>query len=163
MPIRRRAPGVHRPPSPSRLRGELLRNKANATLDFPLPMRISRKTHAVLDYFVALALLLSGALIAYPDNVMRMMAFTFGLIVAGNSAATDYGGGLLRFVPFPIHRGIDLLVGVALAFSPIPFAAHGIPAAVFVTCGALLILASFFTRSMGSPTGVDNPILPGAE
>src|SRR5687767_7118314 len=124
-------------------------------------MRISRKTHSLIDYAVAIVLIASGWVIVYPDDTMRLIGVALGAIIACYSAMTDYEGGLLRFIPFPMHRGADLIVGIALAFSPIHFAAYGVPVWVFILAGALLIFASFFTRAIGSATGVDQPLFPG--
>lgn len=120
------------------------------------------RTHAVIDYLTGAILVLSPFVILFPDNPMKMIAFAFGAIILLYSSMTDYPLGLLRFVPFPIHKGVDLFVGGGLAFAPIHFAVHGAPAVLFVVLGAALVLLAFLTRGRFSPTGQDNPIVPGA-
>ncbi|MEA3213543.1 MAG: hypothetical protein QOE70_6600 [Chthoniobacter sp.] len=123
-----------------------------------IPIRV----HGIVDYAAGILLVASAFVLPYPDNPMKMIAVVFGAIILLYSAMTDYPLGLLRFVPFPIHRTADLFAGGGLAFAPIHFAVHGIPAALFVTVGALLILMAFLTRGRFSPTGQDNPVVPGA-
>ena len=86
-------------------------------------------------------------------------------------AVVDYAAGvlllasplaLLRCVPFPIHKAIDLRGGGGLAFAPIHFAVHGLPAVLFVVLGLSLIVMAFLTRGRLIPTGQDNPLVPGA-
>jgi hypothetical protein len=120
------------------------------------------RTHAIIDYLTGAILLLSPFAIPFPDNPMKGIAFAFGAVIVLYSSMTDYPLGLLRFVPFPIHKGVDLFVGGGLAFAPIHFAAHGAPAVMFVVLGAGLVLMAFLTRGRFSPTGQDNPIAPGA-
>ena len=76
--------------------------------------KISIRTHAVIDYLAGVMLLASPFVIPYPDNLMKQIAFVFGAIILLYSSMTDYPLGLLRFVPFPIHRGADLLAGGAV-------------------------------------------------
>jgi len=124
--------------------------------------RISRRAHGILDYLSGAVLVASAFVVPYPDGPMRMIAVALGLVLLLYSLGTDYEAGLLRFIPFPIHRGADLILGVMLLFSPIHFAVHGAPTAVFLIPGALLIFLSFCTRGAASTTGVDQPFVPGA-
>jgi hypothetical protein len=123
---------------------------------------ISIRVHGIVDYVAAVLLVGSPSFIAYPDNPMKMMAVVFGAIILLYSSMTDYPLGLLRFVPFPFHRAADLLIGGSLAFAPIHFAVHGVPAVLFIIVGAALILMAFLTRGRFSPTGQDNAVVPGA-
>lgn len=120
------------------------------------------RTHAIIDYITGLALLAAPFILPFPDNPMRGLSFVFGAVIVMYSIMTDYPLGLLRFVPFPFHRGFDLLAGGGLIFSPIHFAVHGVPAVLFILAGAILILLTFLTRGRFSPTGLDHPIIPGA-
>jgi hypothetical protein len=123
-----------------------------------IPIRV----HGVVDYAIAAVLLLSPWILPYPDNPTKMIALLSGAIVLFYSVITDYPPGLLRFVPFPIHRAADLFAGGGLAFAPIHFAVRGAPAALFVILGGALILMALLTRGRFSATGRDNPIVPGA-
>lgn len=125
-------------------------------------LNIPIRTHGVIDYTVGILLIGSPVVIQYPDDPMKGIAVVLGAIVLLYSVMTDYPLGLLRFVPFPIHRGADLLAGGGLLFAPIHFAVHGIPAVLFVALGAVLVSLAFLTRGQFSPTGQDNPVVPGA-
>jgi len=135
--------------------------RANPSRKTQSTRHVSRRLHGILDYLGGVLLILAAVFVPFPDEPMRMMSAASGAVLLFYSAGTDYEMGLLRFVPFPIHRGADLVLGMALAFSPIHFAVHGIPALLFVAVGAMLIFLGFFTSGEASNTGVDKPILPG--
>lgn len=122
---------------------------------------VSIKTHGVVDYLVGLLLVTSPVTISYPDDTMKIIGVAFGAVILVYSAMTDYPLGLLRFIPVPVHRAADLLAGGGLAFSPIHFAVHGLPAVLFVVLGVCLLVVAVLTSGKFSNTGQDNPILPG--
>lgn len=124
--------------------------------------RITTRAHALMDYMIGTILVLSPFLITFPDNPMKQIAFIFGAVILGYSAMTDYVLGIIRMIPFPIHRGIDLFAGGGLIFAPIHFAVHGAPAVLFVVLGAFLLSMAFLTRSLHSPGGHDHPVIPGS-
>jgi hypothetical protein len=80
-----------------------------------IPIRV----HGIVDYAIGILLVASAFVLPYPDNPMKMIAVVFGAIILLYSAMTDYPLGLLRFVPFPIHRAADLFAGGGLAFAPL--------------------------------------------
>ena len=123
---------------------------------------VSRRLHGILDYAGGALLLLAAIFMPFPDSAMRMLSAALAVVLLLYSAATDYEMGLLRFVPFPIHRGADLLLGIMLVFSPIHFAVHGVPAILFILIGAMLLFLGFCTRGDASHTGVDKGLFPGA-
>lgn len=123
---------------------------------------VSRRVHGILDYVGGALLLLAAIFLPFPDSAMRMLSAALGAILLLYSAGTDYEMGILRFVPFPIHRGADFLLGVMLAFSPIHFAVHGFPTVLFIAVGAMLIFLAMMTRGDSSHTGVDKQLFPGA-
>ena len=108
---------------------------------------VSRRTHAFLDYIAGILLLLAAAFLPFPDPNMRTFSMGVGGFLLLYSVVTDYELSLLRFVPFAIHRGADLLFGILVAFSPIHFGLRGVPALLFVAVGALLMYLAFCTRA----------------
>jgi hypothetical protein len=128
----------------------------------PSMKRISPRIHALLDYVAAGFLLIVPWLLPFPDETTARMSLAAGSILAVYSLMTDYDIAVLRFVPMPVHRALDLLLGVLLLFSPIHFATTGYAAAVFITVGLLLLALSFLTRGAFSHTGQDKPVVPGA-
>lgn len=118
--------------------------------------------HGVADYLIGALLVACPYLLPFPDNPMKEIAITSGAVLIMYSIMTDYPPAILRFIPFPVHRAFDLLAGGALAFAPIHFAVHGVPAIVFIVLGVCLLALALFTRGKFSRTGQDNPIFPGA-
>ena len=87
------------------------------------------RTHAIIDYLTGAISIILPFIIPSPDNPMKGTAFTFGAVILLYRSMTDYPLGLLRFIPFPIHKSVDLLAG---AVAPIHFAAHGLPEVLFI-------------------------------
>ncbi len=82
-------------------------------------MRISTRTHGVLDLVVPAALMLAPKLFGFEDNkkaaaVPRAMAATH----LAYSAFTDYERGLVRTLPMRAHLTLDAVSAVFLAASP---------------------------------------------
>jgi hypothetical protein len=71
----------------------------------------------------------------YPAKDTKIIAFAFGGAVIVYSMMTDYPAAILRFVPFPVHRTFDFLLGAALLLSPIGFEVTGARAVLFVILG----------------------------
>jgi len=103
---------------------------------------------------------------AYPAKDAQIIAFAFGGAVIGYSMMTDYPLAILRFVPFPVHRTLDFLLGAALLLSPIGFEVNGARAVLFVILGLFLIGLAFktrgqFSRSFPGPICVEAGPLSG--
>ena len=118
--------------------------------------------HGICDYLIGLLLVTSPLYMAYPAKDAQIIAFAFGGAVIGYSMMTDYPLAILRFVPFPVHRTLDFLLGAALLLSPIGFEVNGARAVLFVILGLFLIGLAFKTRGQFSPSGQDQPIVPGS-
>ena len=108
---------------------------------------VSRRTHAFLDYLGAILLFLAAAVLPFQDPNMRTFSVAVGGFLLLYSAVTDYELSFLSFVPFAIHRGADLLIGILVAFSPIHFGMRGAPALLFIAVGAMLMYLAFCTRA----------------
>jgi hypothetical protein len=123
-------------------------------------MRISTFTHGVLDYCTGILLVASPWLFHFNHvRAESSIAWAFGGALLLLSVLTDYELSLLRFVPFPIHRFADLLLGIFLVGAPIHFATSVLPSVIFVAAGLLEFGTALLTRS-GKPAG--HPIVPGA-
>jgi hypothetical protein len=101
-------------------------------------------------------------LLPFPDETTAKISLAAGAILATYSLMTDYEVAVLRFIPMPVHRALDLLLGGGLLFSPIHFATTGFAAAVFICVGLLMVGLAFLTGGKFSPTGQDKPVVPGA-
>ncbi len=111
---------------------------------------VSRRFHAVLDYVCAVVLLLASTFIPFHDPNMGTFSMAAGGFLLLYTILTDYKLSLLRMIPFFVHRGADLLVGILVAFSPIHFGVRGAPAILFIVTGGLLIYLSFCTEPEAS-------------
>jgi hypothetical protein len=125
-------------------------------------MRVSSRSHAILDYVVAFLLLVLPWLVPFPDETTAKISLAAGAVLATYSLMTDYDVAVLRFIPMPIHRTLDLLLGAGLLFSPIHFATTGYAAAAFIILGLMMLGLAFLTRGNFSHTGQDKPVVPGA-
>lgn len=75
---------------------------------------ISPKTHVVLDYVVALFLIIAPNLIGLSANA-AIFSMVLGSIHFVLTIITIIKGGILRLVPFSVHGIIELIVSIALA------------------------------------------------
>lgn len=124
-------------------------------------MRLSLRTHGLLDYGLAAFLLAAPWLFGFARLPHEMgVSVAFGAAIAFLTSITDFKMGLLRFVPFPIHRGADVLSGIMLAGAPLHFSIGGLPGALFVAAGLMQLAAAVLTRDDSKPGG--EPIVPGA-
>jgi len=79
---------------------------------------ISQKGHAIFDY-VNLGVFLLAAGAFWPRNKRASIA----ALIAGGAAfatdlLTDYSGGLVRVIPFSVHRDIDFGLAAMTAAMP---------------------------------------------
>jgi hypothetical protein len=74
----------------------------------------------VIDYVVGIALLIAPNLFGFADGdpAAVWVPRVLGVLVLGQSVMTDYELGLIKAIPFPIHLGMDALVGLVLLVSP---------------------------------------------
>jgi len=74
-------------------------------------MRLSLRAHSIMDYGLAAFFLGAPWLFGFAQLPHEMgISVACGRGIASLSSITDYKMGLLRFVPFPIHRGADVVV-----------------------------------------------------
>jgi phosphatidylglycerophosphate synthase len=86
--------------------------------------------HAAMDYAVGILLLVAPWLFGFADesNAAMWVSIVVGVAILGQSALTDYEGGVLaRAIGMRTHLMTDALVGLFLAISPwlFGFADHG--------------------------------------
>jgi len=79
---------------------------------------INTKLHGVLDYSIALALLLPWIVDYGHADEDTMMLASFGGLILFYSLLTDYEFGLIKLFPIKVHLLFDILVGIVLSFSP---------------------------------------------
>jgi hypothetical protein len=91
---------------------------------------ISTRTHAAMDYTVAVLLIAAPWIFGFADesSTAKWISIAVGVAMIGMSAMTNYEGGLLaRLIPMRMHLMTDAVVGIFLAVSPwlFGFADHG--------------------------------------
>jgi hypothetical protein len=81
-------------------------------------MRISTKAHGVVDYATAGVLLAAPAVIPVRRPRSRLLLRGAGAGILGTSLATDYGLGVRRRIPMPVHLALDAATGAVLLAAP---------------------------------------------
>ena len=110
---------------------------------------ISRKFHAVLDYFSVIVLLSAPWLLNFSDSLpATAMAVFAGLLVLIMSMMTNYEGGLIRSIPMAIHLKMDVILGVVLAASPWLFKFKEVVYLPHLIMGLLAIFSGFFSTKV---------------
>src|SRR5687768_18344131 len=80
---------------------------------------IPTRVHGLLDYLVALALIVLPFAAGYRlDSAEALVPIILGVGTIGVSLFTDYEWSISRVIPMPAHLGIDMGSGAALAVSP---------------------------------------------
>ena len=78
---------------------------------------ISPKIHGVIDYLTVPLLLAAGPLFGFNGQPAEITSTLAGVVLV-YSLFTAYPPGLVKMIPFPMHRVIDIVLGVALIVSP---------------------------------------------
>ena len=107
---------------------------------------ISVRLHGILDYLEAAALLILPWLLPYGDHQAdRGITVTFGAVILAYSAVTNYELGLLRVLPFSVHRFLDIGVSFLLLAAPWHFESRGAAAVIMVIFGIVGMGVVIFT------------------
>ena len=85
-----------------------------------MPKMIDPKTHALIDYAMAVAFFTAGALFWRRHKRAAMSSMLCGAAVTANSLLTDYPGGVWKHMDFDTHGKID--AGLAALTSTMPSA-----------------------------------------
>ena len=102
---------------------------------------ITKEIHAFLDYPVALALIGLPFLLGLGSS----NPLAFQLSVATGVAAliltllTDHRLGVLKVIPYKIHLGVDLMVGLVFVVAPFVLSFSGLDAAYYWLNGAAIL------------------------
>jgi hypothetical protein len=81
-------------------------------------MRVSTRTHGIIDYATASALLALPRLLRGATGRSRAALSVAGGGILTTALLTDYELGARRRVPMPLHLGLDAATGAALLASP---------------------------------------------
>ena len=111
---------------------------------------IPTKVHAVLDYVVAIALILAPTIFMFDEvggaAVIIPRILGVGLILY--SLFTRYELGLVKVIGMPVHLVFDVLASVFLIASPFlfGFSDDGTATAFFIVLGVVHLLMTIATR-----------------
>lgn len=108
---------------------------------------IPTKIHGLLDYVVAVILILAPWLFGYAGpNSATYVPVALGFTTLGYSIVTNYEWGAVKIIPVYVHLRLDLLSGVLLALSPWLFGFGKYIYVPHLLLGLLEILASLMTN-----------------
>jgi len=117
---------------------------------------ITRKTHAVLDYLSAIALIVIPWALKFHELELATQIFVgAGILIAIMSALTNYEGGIFRLIPMSVHLNMDILLGLLLIASPWLFGFSDIIYWPHVIAGLYAVLSGILTvrSSLNLQTG----------
>ncbi len=82
-------------------------------------MKLSRKTHAMLDYGSAILLFAAPWLFHFADvDAARTLCIVAAILILAMSLMTDYEASLVKLIPMKIHLMADVLLGLFFIVSP---------------------------------------------
>ncbi|HWV36499.1 MAG TPA: SPW repeat protein [Thermomicrobiales bacterium] len=80
---------------------------------------IPTRIHGLLDYGMAIVLIISPWLFRFSDGGPKMwVPIALGIAAIAYSLLTSYELGVVHLIPMPVHLGIDVVSGIVLALSP---------------------------------------------
>ena len=109
---------------------------------------ISPKLHAILDYAVAIVLIVAPVVLRFSDVSVAATVISavagIGLVIY--SLLTAYSGGVRALIPFRVHLVLDALAAVALLVVPFLLGFAGTPRAFYIVIGAAVLAVVACTR-----------------
>jgi hypothetical protein len=80
---------------------------------------VKLKTHNILDYVIAVVLVLAPFLFAFSDVMeARNVFIASGVVLALYSLITKYYYSLAKIIPLGVHMTLDCILGVVLLLAP---------------------------------------------
>ena len=108
---------------------------------------IPTRIHGVLDYLVAVILIVLPFLLGFDDHRTAMLVMVIlGVATVVYSAMTRYEYGIVSIIPMTIHLGIDLTSGFLLTLSPWIFDFYDTVFLPHLLLGVLEIVVSIFSN-----------------
>ncbi len=106
------------------------------------PRFITKNMHAVLDYPVALSLMVAPFILGLGDShpAARWLAVGTGVAALILTLLTNHRLGVLRVLPYAVHLAVDGLVGVVFVFAPLVVPFSGLDAIYYWANGAAVLM-----------------------
>jgi hypothetical protein len=115
---------------------------------------IPRRVHGILDYVVAVLLILSPRIFGFDSAAAEArVPVILGWVTLAYSLLTNYELGLFKVLPFRAHLTIDMIGGLFLAVSPWLFAFSDRVWGPHLVIGLLEVGAVLMTRTAASEQG----------
>jgi hypothetical protein len=110
-------------------------------------MKISSRTHGILDYIVSIALILAPRIFNLDmASAEGKVPLYLGITSLVYSLLTRYELGAIKVLPFRVHLVLDVMSGLLLALSPWIFSFSDRTWAPHLIVGALEIAVVALTR-----------------
>ena len=113
---------------------------------------ISPLIHGVLDYLTVPLLLAAGPLFRFGGQPAEITSTLAGVVLV-YSLFTAYPLGLVKMIPFPMHRVIDIVFGMAMLVSPFVLKYDAPARNFFVAIGIVSLIVTALTDFSGHATG----------
>jgi hypothetical protein len=117
------------------------------------PRFVTQKLHALIDYPVAIALIVLPFLLGLGSSNPLALWLSVGTGVAAFvlTAITDHETGIVRVVPYSFHLAVDLMVGLVFLAAPFLFGFTGIDALFYWANAAAVLTVVGLHRPVASP------------
>src|ERR1700754_1339333 len=107
---------------------------------------IPTKVHGLLDYVVAVILILTPWMLDFAgQNAATFVLTALGFSTIAYSFITDYEWGVVKLIVMPLHLAVDLASGILLALSPWVFGFSQQIYLPHLLLGILEVLVSLFS------------------
>jgi len=103
------------------------------------------RTNGIIDYTVALLLMLAPWILSYSDHAVAPVSRALGAMLFFYSFCTKYDVGVLRFIPLQVHLFLDLGMALLLGAAPLHFGIWGAPGMMMVVLGIAMGAAALLT------------------
>lgn len=112
-------------------------------------MRLSTRTHAIVDYLIAASLVASPWVLGFgARGPETWLPVGVGAVILFYSLVTQYELAAVRRLDVPLHLWLDGIAGVLVAASPWLFAFEDQVWAPHLSLGLLLIAVALFTHTI---------------
>lgn len=103
---------------------------------------ITQKTHAFLDYPVAIALMILPFILGLGkiNSLAIWISLTTGIAAFILTILTNHQLGLIKVISYKLHLIVDFIVGLSFVIIPFLFAFKGIDAYYYWINGATVLL-----------------------
>ena len=105
---------------------------------------VSPRLHGVIDYLTVPLLLAAGPLFRFDGRPAEITSTLAGVVLV-YSLFTAYPLGLVKMIPFPMHRVIDIVFGAAMLISPFILKYDAAARNFFVAMGVLALIVVTLT------------------